>query len=120
MRVFQQPASGAESWPYSGRPHRAVTDSPEDRRPEDPERICGQCAAGGEPLATLMTADGRTVLLHPECRRFWLKANPQPEGSVLAAVTISEISVPDPAGGRLPWSTPTITAPTDSLAGYVV
>ena len=134
-------AGDAKSRPQSSRPPRAISDAPEDRRPEDPERICSQCGAGGEPVATLTTADGRTALLHPECRRFWLKANPQAEGRVLAAVTISEISVQGP-NGQLPWSAPTITevtdpaeaaairaavdapaisaGPTDSLSDYVV
>jgi Protein of unknown function (DUF3631) len=102
-----------------GRPPRAVSDTPEARHPEDPDRICSQCAAAGEPLATLTTADGRTVLLHPECRKFWLRANPQPEGSVLAAVMISEIALPA-AGGRLPWTTPTITEVTDPVEAAAI
>ena len=112
-------AGDAKSRINSSRPPRAVSDNPEDRRPEDPDRICNQCAAGGEPLAALTVADGRTVLLHPECRKFWLKANPQPAGAVLAAVMISEISVP--AGGRrLPWSTPTLTEVTDPIEAAAI
>jgi Protein of unknown function (DUF3631) len=43
-----------------------------DVRPNGGGRICAQCNAGGEPLYPV---PGFDLWLHPECRRFWAKAN---------------------------------------------
>ena len=52
---------------------------------------CAQCGASDPgPLWQVMAAEG-PVWLHTECRRFWLRANPQPKGAVIACVRIAEV-----------------------------
>jgi hypothetical protein len=37
-----------------------------------------------------LVAEGE-VRLHRECRKFWLKAHPQPRGAAIACVQITEV-----------------------------
>jgi hypothetical protein len=53
--------------------------------------ICAQCgAADPGPLLHVLVAEGE-VRLHRECRKFWLKAHPQPRGAAIACVQITEV-----------------------------
>jgi hypothetical protein len=50
----------------------SLSDAPGSKELAEPPRICAQCNAGGEPLYPV---PGTDLWLHPECRRFWAKAN---------------------------------------------
>jgi hypothetical protein len=54
--------------------------------------VCAQCgAADPGPLLHVLTPTEGEARLHPECRRFWLRDHPQPRGSIIPCVDISEI-----------------------------
>jgi hypothetical protein len=54
--------------------------------------ICAQCgAADPGPLLHVLVAEGE-VRLHRECCRFWLRDHPQPKGTVIPCVQITEVA----------------------------
>ena len=63
------------------------------RRPPTADvEICAQCgAADPGPLLHVLVAEGE-VRLHRECRRFWLRDHPQPKGTVIPCVHITEVA----------------------------
>jgi hypothetical protein len=59
--------------PFPGNGERQITTSPEDRHPPS-DRICVQCNGPEDGKERLVAIGDKTVRLHPECERFYLKA----------------------------------------------